>query len=456
MIKSKSTQAHINSIKFSFIKWKKSLILVFTILMSISCSQEELLDVDNKVKEENVYTLRTEYEKKLEILSLIFGEIFLQEAARKEFLATAELNLKGGQAELNLKKLFDADLNLRKYSSIAQTLQKGNLKTLRMYGETEDWITFIQANDIKIIAPYLAENFKLKDIKELTVSWWTEEMEIPYLEDPNWEGETPGYKINLEKDDLFEQITVNPNNSFKKVTANDEYAKVNPTIVLGNFEMPEESDYSYINSESSRWSPPSKNPIRCSDLTAGALFTLRSPKFNLTKNTRGWPNTNYIYMWVVTGDVEYESNGFPKPSSKVEVIYNKKQVYRSQVPNAWIDGNSFLIQNWKYNSDDIAVIWGYFDRNSKMKFTGEVNTSDKDKASGGLKAEYEIDEGDKRLMSRQNFDKCALLENNFWSDDQGHGFIWETLDVMVAIHYFPVYKMGDIKFYYTTTIHREL
>lgn len=52
--------------------------------------------------------------------------------------------------------------------------------------------------------------------------------------------------------------------------------------------------------------------------------------------------------------------------------------------------------------------------------------------------------------------KCTLLENNYWSYNQGHGFRRESLDIMVRVHDFPVYKMGDIKFYYTTTLSKEL
>lgn len=358
---------------------------------------------------------------------------------------------------MNLKTLFDSDISFRKHSAIAKALQDGKLKTFRTKEESEDWISFIKANDIKIIAPYLAENFKLEDFNELTVSWWTEEMEIPYLDDPDWEGETPGYKIDLKNEALDDVFSGNSNHSFEKVTANDEYAKVNPTIVLGNFEMPEENDNSFNSTHNLNWTAPSKTPFRCSDLTAGSLFTLRSPLFNLTKNTRGWPNTNYIYMWVVTGDVEYESNGFPKPSSKVEVVLNKKQVYRSQVPDVWIQGNSFLIQNWNFNSDEIAVIWGYFKNSGDLKITGEVKVSDKGTPSGSLKAEYKLDgDGKMELMSRQNFDKCVLLENNFWSYNQGHGFRQEALDALVTLYNYPVYKMGDIKFYYTTTLQKEL
>jgi hypothetical protein len=428
-----------------------------SICLFSSCNKDEFSELDQKILDETILTNRTEFEKQLERLSLIFGEIFLEEAARKEFLMSAESNINEGQAQMNLKTLFDSDISFRKHSAIAKALQDGKLKTFRTQEESEDWISFIKANDIKIIAPYLAENFKLEDFNELTVSWWTEEMEIPHLDDPDWEGETPGYKIDLKNEALDDVFSGNSNHSFEKVTANDEYAKVNPTIVLGNFEMPEENDNSFNSTHNLNWTAPNKTPFRCPDLTAGSLFTLRSPLFNLTKNTRGWPNTNYIYMWVVTGDVEYESNGFPKPSSKVEVVLNKKQVFRSQVPDVWIQGNSFLIQNWKYNSDEIAVVWGYYKNNGKLKITGEVKVSDKGTPSGTLKAEYEVDgKGDVELMSRQNFDKCVLLENNFWSYNQGHGFRQEALDALVTLYNYPVYKMGDIKFYYTTTLQKEL
>lgn len=281
-------------------------------------------------------------------------------------------------------------------------------------------------------------------------------MELPYVNDHNWKGETPGIKINMNNPDFVSDISLGDISSYEKVTANDDYAKVNPTIVLGNFEMPDDLSNSKLNTANLNWLPPTVNPFRCFELTSGALFTLRSPQFNLTSNTRGWPNTNYIYMWVINGDVEYESNGFPKPKRNIEMVLNKKQVTRSQVPNAWIEGNSFLIQNWKFNSDDIAIVWGYFDRNSSLKISGEVKVSDSGAPSGSLKAEYEIDEGDKKLMSHQNFDKCVMLENNYWSINQGNGFVTLPKDIIVSIHNYPIYKMGTIKFYFTTSLSKEI
>lgn len=432
------------------------LLISCLILVLNSCSNENLQQIDEKIDNEKITLQHTDYENKLMELSQIFGEVFLDKAAREEFYESSIKEINDGQAQMSLKKLFEGDAQMRKSSPIANAFQSGKLRTLRSQEESDDWVNFIKSNDIKIIAPYLAENFKLEEINELTVSWWTEEMELPYVNDHNWKGETPGIKINMNNPDFVSDISLGDISSYEKVTANDDYAKVNPTIVLGNFEMPDDLSNSKLNTANLNWLPPTVNPFRCFELTSGALFTLRSPQFNLTSNTRGWPNTNYIYMWVINGDVEYESNGFPKPKRNIEMVLNKKQVTRSQVPNAWIEGNSFLIQNWKFNSDDIAIVWGYFDRNSSLKISGEVKVSDSGAPSGSLKAEYEIDEGDKKLMSHQNFDKCVMLENNYWSINQGNGFVTLPKDIIVSIHNYPIYKMGTIKFYFTTSLSKEI
>lgn len=107
------------------------LLISCLILVLNSCSNENLQQIDEKIDNEKITLQHTDYENKLMELSQIFGEVFLDKAAREEFYESSIKEINDGQAQMSLKKLFEGDAQMRKSSPIANAFQSGKLRTLR-------------------------------------------------------------------------------------------------------------------------------------------------------------------------------------------------------------------------------------------------------------------------------------------------------------------------------------
>ncbi|KEO74373.1 hypothetical protein [Anditalea andensis] len=94
-----------------------------------------------------------------------------------------------------MKLLFTENDNplARQKSAIVSAFYK-NAENYRLLEDDEfneqELIDFINDNNVGVLAPYLYDNFDPESITELTVSWWTEEMELEGMaQDRDWDGE---------------------------------------------------------------------------------------------------------------------------------------------------------------------------------------------------------------------------------------------------------------------------
>jgi len=181
-----------------------------------------------------------EYELKLKQLTLFMGQVFQDQNARAELFGFSKMEGNQDEISIYLAHLFDTwiDPVAKKKSAIVDAFYK--LGAARISSEVdysvEELIDFIKKNEIGIMAPYLAKNFEESSLRQLTVSWWTQEFEDWNLnQDQEWKGETKAKIIDLinYKDETYDK---------QDFFVSDEYAKENPTIVLGAFDLDIKSD----------------------------------------------------------------------------------------------------------------------------------------------------------------------------------------------------------------------
>jgi hypothetical protein len=433
-----------------------STLLIVLMLLAVGC-QENVNEEEFRV--ENAAQDSEEFKLNLRKAALVFGEILQDSEAREELAEYANLEGNAGEIEFSIKGLFfpeDAS-NLRKSSAIVRQFHEitSSIESSRTNGtkekmDADDLLKFIEENDVSIIAPYLAENFNLSEIDELTVSYWTEDMDS---DDPDYKGETPGYRIkfNANKADRFinwRSVDTKAQNENDWIIVNDEYAIENPTIVIRRgIENPysPNSDLNYngrigdkhVDRGENLSTTVNSHPL-CTDLKEGDRHTLKMPHFRLTTNIRSWPNANYMYLWVITGEFEVNSNGTPKPGSNTHHTLSGVKVSRSQATNKfWIQGPSFIVHDLKHESDEFIMIWGVDRPKTTRKYSGEVKLSDKAKPSGTLKAEWVL-ERHLELIPYAPINKCYYMEDNKYMRDLGHGRYGDV---------FPIYSMSQIQFW---------
>jgi len=180
----------------------------FSLLLFTSCEVGNDLDTAPYADLEGSGTIEItvqndpEYEKSLETLSLFMGEVFKDQDALNELFDFAKIEGNRNDIEYNLKKLFELNEgnSFRTKSAIVSAFKKSGekLRTSDNIQDVDELIEFIKSNNIGLLAPYLAENFDPEEIDELTVSWWTQEIEDQNnITDPEGEGRTPAIKLDL-------------------------------------------------------------------------------------------------------------------------------------------------------------------------------------------------------------------------------------------------------------------
>jgi hypothetical protein len=352
------------------------------ILVMFSCQetgQEDfnILSTDPDVV--NSHLDKEEFENKLIEISTVLGVALRDKAAMNELFSFAELEGNDGDIGYSLKRLFEDQTTpfSKKKSAIHAAVSRNseNFRTNGTGSNIEGFKSFVTGNDIDIVAPYLARNFKPEEIDELTISWWTKEMEEEgFAKDPNWPGETPAFKIKLNREgDLLDEILNSiQNNQIEFFMVGDEYAMKNPTIVLGDFD----EDLSNLGSETKSLTTenmsfsnvvPFNVGVNCNGILASDLVRYQMPAFRILDNTRSWPNGNFISIWVAYSAYN-SSGGVPSLSFSVNQILNLKKLSRGAF--SWrTDWVPPLLTHWDITNYSIQIIVAHEKSNILTKKT---------------------------------------------------------------------------------------
>ncbi len=305
----------------------------------------------------------------------------------------------------------------------------------------DELISFIIKNDISISAPYLGEDFSGIELKDLTVSWWTEEFEEEHMaKDENWTGKTKGIRISLTNG-LTEFKTASELLKDGFFLVDDDWAKSNPTIVLGSFPIKESNSKAKLISNSSRIS---SGPVVLCDQTNKSTqsIVVRMPAIRLEDNIAPWPKDNFISLWVgFAGGVTFGTNGLPTITPTVNNPLNEFYISRKEANiQRWKTVlTAFIISNWNPESDNMYLVWAYLKSNSTLDISGALKaTKDGVTAEASFKI---IEKNETRIISALSFDKCYTIRNNVSGIDQGWGFYSGTT--------LPKYPFGNIRTYFT-------
>jgi hypothetical protein len=338
-----------------------------------------------------------------------------------------------------MRRVFETehDQVLRKNSSIVSNFkQQGEALRTQSGGFDADYfIDFIKQNDIEVLAPYLARNFSLEDINELTISWWTQEMEDEGLKkDPNWKGETPAFKIKLSENKSFDSILNDLRGETLEVfMVSDDYAIDNPTIVFGAF-----GDGLYdrvfeqkgIIQENLNWvnMVPSNVGINCDQVLPNDVVRYLMPDFRILDNTKGWPSGNFITVWVAFGAYNLTSGGMPSLGFSTNRLIQQKKINRGDF--SW--KSNFLDQpiltHWHDSNVSIQLIIAYDRRGHN--FTQTVTSVSVNPNTGATTTSTTtVTQHDTMTFGSQHWYRCPEI-NGAHKLDTGHGLrgsnaIWQ-------------------------------
>jgi hypothetical protein len=366
-----------------------------------------------------------EFEKKLRDVSLIMGEVLKDKQALNELFSFAKLEGNDNDVEYSLKRLFEenSDPLSRKRSAIESAFQKtaSNYRTAEGEDLSIDLIEFITQQNIGVLAPYLANNFDPEQIKNLTVSWWTQEFEDWNVEmDSTWEGKTKA--IELEDKLEYGLSNFRTNNASvatdpEVILVGDEYAKENPTIVFGAYQLQLPPDDGGIGGGSP---PPDyiiKYPheigVNCTNVLPTDIVRFQMENFKLTGNTRAWPHPNRITIWVNSS-----TNLSTVP------LVNEKKIERGSVGDwltDFIPNSGILATSWEQVNYNQNIVMAYY--KPTVDVTQTVITY-KANAQGQIEptSSFTVTKSDNRAFMNMSWLRCGELNGNY-SVDVGNGML---------------------------------
>lgn len=387
---------------------------LFIFLLGITSCQEipEASQVSSKQSEELFSAKNPEYESKLKHLSLFIGHVFQDPNARAELFATSKIEGNQGEISIDLAHLFETGVNpvAKKKSAIVDSFSRfrtSKISSTTLYS-IEELIAFIKENKIGIVAPYLAENFEESSLSQLTVSWWTQEFEDWNLnKDQEWLGETKARMVDFGNNSV-------ESNGQQDFFVSDEYAKKNPTIVLGAFDFGNESGKENTKSTSGENFAVQNfvNSANCQDLNQNSVVRLLMPELNLTSSIRAWPHPDRLTLIIVLG-----TN--PGGSASANTIFFELEIKRGDTGEWRTSPGSFIINNWEDRQVDMAMV--LFNRRPSNSETTQVSVIIKINSAGQTESQVTTVGGwnYSQLHFRQTFNKCGTINNPF--TDRGFG-----------------------------------
>lgn len=441
--------------------FKILLLLLVTVLWS--CSKDEISKgrdgsglTEKRLKNSQLDTKNSSImwddrkEIQLQNLTNYIGYLMRIPEVREEIHRTAETDF-GAVSDCLWTVLIDHD-PLTPSSPLAEAFfdEENN-----QYFEVDALAEFAINNKIRITAPYLAENFGPEE-NNITVTYYYPGMYDDRDDDPEFIGETPGMYIPnlneyhpIEPRNVQNDISINNIQSegaqedLYQITVNDDYASAHPTIVVNATIVYGDDPCATVGGGTPPPPPEIGHKPFCSDLdgSAGEILEVQMPAFALQDNIRRWPNANLISCWVATGEFEIGSNGVPKLNANLNYVLHEYRVSRKRGRNqTWLGSNiSFIIHNWKYESEDMYLVWG--SRHSRHNVNHEVSVSAKvnDPTNPELKyAATTVSKPRTELISGMNINKCALLMDIHYEMDKGFGTRNDS----------PIYGFGKVRTFF--------
>ncbi len=405
-------------------------LLIF--LIGITSCQEipEVSQVLNDQRNELFFSKDSEYESKLKSLSIYMGQVIQDPNARAELFGFSKIEGNQGEISIDLSKLFETEVDpvAKKKSAIVDSFRR--LRSSKISSTTnysiEELIAFVKENKIGIVAPYLAENFDESAISQLTVSWWTQEFEDWNLnKNQEWLGETKARLV------YFDSYNFESNDQ-QDFFVSDEYAKKNPTIVLGAFDFENEIEKENLISGENFAVQNFVNSANCQDLNQNSVVRLLMPELNLTSSIRAWPHPDRLTLIIVLG-----TN--PGGSASANTIFFELEVKRGDTGEWRTSPGSFIINNWEDRQVDMAMV--LFNRRPSNSETTQVSVIIKVNPEGQTESQVTTVGGwtYSQLHFRQTFNKCGTINNPF--TDRGFG-----QRSYLGVNY-GVERFGKLQFY---------
>ncbi len=372
-------------------------------------------------------------------LSAIFASILDTPDVLNEFYGYSRLDGNEGELEFSLKRVFETenDIMSRKKSSIVSVFKNQGAfqRTQNISYDSDYFIDFIKQNDLEVLAPYLARNFSLEEIDELTISWWTQEMEDEgFQKDPNWKGETPAFKIKLGENRSLDSILEGLENQTLEVfMVSDEYAMENPTIVFGAFGeglYDRSFGKKELNSENLSLTNviPYNEGITCDQVQSTDVVRYHMPNFRILDNTKGWPSGNFITVWVAYGAYNLNASGVPSLGFNVNRLVHEKKINRGDF--GW--KTDFLAQpiltHWHDSNISIQMIVAY-QRNNHVMTQTVTSVSFNPNTGTTTNSQQTVSQGDTMSFGSQTWYRCAEINGGHKIDNglglYGGNAIWQ-------------------------------
>jgi hypothetical protein len=364
-------------------------------------------------------------------LSAYFASILTNPEVLKEFYGYSKLKGNEGELEFSIKKLFETEFDQisRKKSSIVSVFKGESLRTQSKGFDIDYYTDFIKKNDLEVLAPYLARRFSLEELDELTISWWTQEMQDEGLKKgSNWKGETPAFKIKLaEKKSFHSLINDFKENKLEVFMVSDDYAMENPTIIFGAFgeglyERGYETNEISSGQDNLNWLNviPSNVGITCNQVLPNDLVQYLMPEFRILDNTKGWPSGNYITIWVVYGEINETEGAIASTEIKVKRLVHKKKINRGDFKWKRNFVGQPLLPNWHDSNLATQIIiaydrYGHTLTHSGTYVSANPNTGEITFSSQAITQEHTM------MFGSQTWYRCAEI-NGAHKMDIGHGF----------------------------------
>jgi hypothetical protein len=148
---------------------------------------------------------------------------------------------------------------------------------------------------------------------------------------------------------------------------------------------------------------------------------------------------NEMFMWVGTGDFQLNSNGVPQISAEVNMPIARLIISRYHGRNGtWRSSQtSFILSNWKIDSDNMYITWGCTRTDANIDVTGSVTASKQNGISASLNVKVGV-RNSVEAVHAMSYDKCFVLRNNIDQLNQAFGFRYQ----------YPIYGFGKVRSFF--------